>query len=81
MDDDGIAPPGTRVSGEDVIIGKTSPLMDDSQGTAQRHTKKDASIALRNSESGIVDQVLVTTNAEGQRFVKLRVCLPWINPH
>lgn len=73
LDEDGVAPPGTRVSGEDVIIGKTVPLVEDSQGTAQRHTKKDASTCLRNSESGIVDQVLITTNAEGQRFVKLRV--------
>ena len=40
---------------------------------AQRFSKKDVSTSLRNSESGMVDQVMLTTNAEGQRFVKLRV--------
>ncbi|KAL4856586.1 DNA-directed RNA polymerase II subunit RPB2 [Chlorella vulgaris] len=49
LDDDGIAPPGTRVSGG------------------------DASTALRHSESGMIDSVLVTTGADGQRFVKMRV--------
>ena len=43
---------------------------------AQRFSKKDVSTSLRNSESGMVDQVMLSTNAEGQRFVKLRVRAP-----
>lgn len=68
------------ISGEDVIIGKTTPLPDETPGQAQRFTKRDVSSSLRQSESGMVDQVLVTTNVEGQKFVKLRVSLllPWI---
>ena len=61
------------VEGEDVIIGKTAPLAEEAPGAAQRHTKKDVSISLRNSEAGMVDQVMVSTNADGQRFIKLRV--------
>ena len=73
LDADGIAPPGTRVSGEDVVIGKTVPLPEEAPGVAQRFTKRDASVCLRNSESGVVDAVAVTTGADGQRFVKMRV--------
>ncbi|XP_039830932.1 DNA-directed RNA polymerase II subunit RPB2-like isoform X2 [Panicum virgatum] len=74
LDDDGLAPPGTRVSGEDVIIGKTSPIpQDDAQGQASRYSKRDHSTSLRHSESGMVDQVLLTTNADGLRFVKVRM--------
>ncbi|WJX25719.1 DNA-dependent RNA polymerase II [Trifolium repens] len=74
LDDDGLVPPGTRVSGEDVIIGKTTPLsQEDAQGQAARYSRRDLSTSLRHSETGMVDQVLLTTNAAGLRFVKVRV--------
>ncbi|THG13649.1 hypothetical protein TEA_007388 [Camellia sinensis var. sinensis] len=74
LDDDGLAPPGTRVSGEDVIIGKTTPMVpEETQGPSSRYTRRDHSTALRHSESGMVDQVLLTTNADGLRFVKIRM--------
>ena len=52
---------------------QTSPLAEEQPGVAQSFTKKDVSTSLRNSESGMVDQVMLSTNSEGQRFVKLRV--------
>lgn len=60
---------------------QTSPLADEQPGVAQRFTKKDVSTSLRNSESGMIDQVMVTTNAEGQRFVKIRVRHPALFPY
>jgi len=80
LDVDGFVCPETRVSGDDIIVGKTSPIPQATDPTMQavsgrkaQQTKRDASVALRSSESGIVDQVVLTTNAEGRRFVKVRV--------
>ncbi|MCJ1411529.1 DNA-dependent RNA polymerase II [Ptychographa xylographoides] len=76
LDDDGIVAPGVRVSGEDIIIGKTAPIAPDAEELGQRtklHIKRDASTPLRSTENGIVDKVLLTTNAEGLRFVKVRM--------
>ncbi|OCH86056.1 DNA-directed RNA polymerase II, subunit 2 [Obba rivulosa] len=76
LEDDGLIAPGTGVNGEDIIIGKTAPIPPDSEELGQRtraHTRRDVSTPLKSTESGIIDQVLITTNAEGQKFVKIRV--------
>ncbi|KAK3201812.1 hypothetical protein GRF29_164g748100 [Pseudopithomyces chartarum] len=76
LDDDGIVAPGVRVSGDDIIIGKTAPIPnDENKEMGQKlanHTKRDVSTPLRSTENGLVDQVLFTTNTEGLRFVKVR---------
>ncbi|KAL5334855.1 beta and beta-prime subunits of DNA dependent RNA-polymerase [Aspergillus crustosus] len=76
LDEDGIIAPGVRVSGEDIIIGKTAPLAPDAEELGQRtkdHVKLDVSTPLRSTESGIVDQVLVSTSNDDLKFVKVRM--------
>jgi DNA-directed RNA polymerase II subunit RPB2 len=80
VDDDGLPAPGTRVYGDDIIIGKTSPLeiMDETGESgalklATKQTRRDSSTALRASENGIIDATLLTTDESGQKFAKVRV--------
>jgi DNA-directed RNA polymerase II subunit RPB2 len=64
-----------RVMGDDVVIGKTTPPKPGATTAAGSAAilKRDASTALRPHESGIVDRVLLSTNAEGLRFTKIRI--------
>jgi DNA-directed RNA polymerase II subunit RPB2 len=75
LDSDGIITPGSRVSGDDIIIGKVAPIAPDAEELGQRtklHVKRDVSTPLRSTENGIIDQVLLTTNNDGLKFVKVR---------
>ena len=76
LEEDGIVPPGIRVSGEDIVIGKTIMIPEDVEGNqneVMRYTKKDKSHQLRTAENGIVDQVMLTLDADGYKFIKVRV--------
>ncbi|KAL9653030.1 hypothetical protein ABK040_015544 [Willaertia magna] len=74
LEEDGFIAPGTRVSGSDIIIGKTTPIPEQtSRQTTGRQTKLDISTPLRSNENGIVDSVIVTTDADGFKLCKVKV--------
>jgi DNA-directed RNA polymerase II subunit RPB2 len=72
LDLDGLIFPGYRVSGDDIIVGKTAALHQP-QGSQSKQIRKDASVPLRHSESGIIDSVLLTIDEDGHRFTKIRM--------
>ena len=76
LDTDGLVAPGSRVSGNDVLIGKAKTMVqsmrEQANGTVKKQMKDD-STCMRPSEQGIVDRVMLTTNAQGHKFVKVRI--------
>lgn len=72
LDHDGLVAPATRVSGGDVVIGKTTPLRDP-QLRSVRQTKRDVSTVMRQSESGIIDKVMLATDDSALKTTKIRV--------
>ncbi len=77
LDLDGLVNPGVLVSGDDIIIGKVSKNSSSSAVEDYRdHTIKqfkDCSTPLKHSESGIIDQVILTTTDDGQTFTKVKM--------
>lgn len=74
LGDDGLVYPGAQVAGDDILIGKVTPIQDMEKSTrdAPFYVNKDSSVAMRRTESGVVDSVVLTTK-EGYRFVKVKV--------
>lgn len=70
LDSDGLAEPGTTLNEDDIVIGKTSTIP---HAEENERNKKDYSTSIRHNESGIVDQVLVTINEQGQKMVKSKM--------
>jgi len=76
LDADGFVPPGTKVSGEDIIIGKTVqvPVTESGRdGEAPGQQKRDESTHMRPTDKGIVDQVMYTVDEDGYQLVKTKV--------
>ena len=73
IDKDGLPYVGTYLEGGDVMIGKTVK-MDNISGEKllSKHTHKDISHMMKNSDSGIVDRVMLSSNLDGEKFIKIR---------
>jgi DNA-directed RNA polymerase II subunit RPB2 len=74
LEADGMVAPGTRVSGGDVLVGKTMRITaaTDDAAAVSRYVKRDKSLFLKPTENGYVDQVMVTLNEDDAPFVKVR---------
>eukprot|EP00736_Rhodelphis_marinus_P003655 Rmarinus@m.16338 len=73
LEEDGLVAPGTRVSGGDAIIGKTTTLPENPDtDVAVKYIKRDSSTYLRAQESGIIDKVVLSTDHQGLKFCKVR---------
>jgi len=77
LDIDGIVSPGVQLSGGDIVIGKTQPMPASAEmlagKAALQQTKRDASTAMRITESGICDAVMLSVDRENNKFTKVRV--------
>lgn len=74
LGNDGIVCPGTQVYGDDVIIGKMTPILDVEKSTPGNpfYLFKDTSTLIRKTEQGNIDKVIVTTK-DGYKFTKVKV--------
>jgi len=76
LEEDGIISVEAPVSGNMVLIGRVSPprfLEEYRDFEVRGPTKRDSSICMRPSESGIVDKVFLTESVEGSKLVKVKV--------
>jgi len=76
LEEDGIISTESSVTGGDILIGKTSPprFMEEYREFEQSGPyRRDTSIGVRPSETGIVDTVVMTQATEGGKMYKIRV--------
>ncbi|MFH0849184.1 MAG: DNA-directed RNA polymerase subunit B [archaeon] len=81
LEEDGIVSAESPVAGNTVLIGRTSPprfLEEYREFDLKGPTKRDSSVSVRPSETGIVDRVFVSESIEGSRLVKVKVRDPRI---
>ncbi|MDG7000316.1 MAG: DNA-directed RNA polymerase subunit B, partial [Nitrososphaerota archaeon] len=76
IESDGVVMHEAQVTGGDVIIGRTSPprfMEEYKEFEIKGPYRRDTSIGVRASETGVVDAVFVTENEEGGKMYKVRV--------
>ncbi len=76
LEGDGVVSHESQVQGGDVVIGRTSPprfMEEYKEFEIKGPYRRDTSVAVRPSESGVVDSIFMTENVEGGRMFKVRV--------
>ena len=72
LDERGFVRKDEYVSSDDIIIGKVLPLKNKTDENGHQ-LYKDCSTSLRSNETGFVDKIYTDRNADGFRFVKIRM--------
>lgn len=81
LEPDGLIYPESNVSGGEVFIGRTSPprfIEEYRELGAYGLSRRDTSISLKPTESGIVDTVILTVNSQGNKVAKVKIREPRI---
>ena len=76
LEEDGAIAAESIVSGGDVLVGRTSPprfMEEYKEFEVKGPYRRDTSVAVRPSESGVVDAVFMTQNIDGNKNYKIRV--------
>jgi DNA-directed RNA polymerase subunit B len=76
LDEDGVISPEVEVKGGNVLVGKTSPprfLEEYKEFGLTGVARRDTSLTLRHGDKGIVDTVVITVSAEGNRLIRVKV--------
>ncbi|MCY4492047.1 MAG: DNA-directed RNA polymerase subunit B [Thaumarchaeota archaeon] len=76
LEDDGVVATESPVQGGDILIGKTSPprfMEEYREFESSGPYRRDTSIGVRPSETGVVDTVVMTQSNEGGKMYKIRV--------
>jgi len=76
IEEDGIVSVEAEVKGGDVIVGRSSPprfFEEYKELVFQAPARRDSSVALKPSESGFVDSVLITEDLENNKLIKVRI--------
>jgi len=73
LDKNGLIKTESKVKGNDIIIGKITPITDKQFSTKKNIKYKDTSVQLRHNEDGIVDKVKLEYNSDGYRIANVKV--------